>query len=161
MENLQSTETTTNIFDDQHQLVEASMGTRFLNFLIDNLFMNFALSLATGYLVGMILSYVAPDFLLTVNYEEQRGLNYFLLIFLISYFNYLFYYTICEKAFNGYTLGKIITGTKAVKNDGTALSFKDAFMRSLCRIVPFEAFSALGGRPWHDSWTNTMVVKAR
>lgn len=161
MENVQHTEPATNIFDDQHQLVEASMGSRFLNFLIDNLFMNFALSFATGYLVGMILSYVAPDFLLSVSYEENRGVNYYILIFMISYFNYLFYYTICEKAFNGYTLGKIITGTKAIRTDGTALTFKDAILRSLSRIVPFEAFSALGGRPWHDSWTNTMVVKAR
>lgn len=149
------------IFDGHIQYTEASQGNRFVNFLVDNLFMNFALSYATGYLVGYILSLVAPDFLMSIAYEEEHGFNYYLLTFIIGYFNYLFYYTICEKAFNGYTLGKLITGTKAIRIDGEPLTLKDAFLRSLSRIVPFEVFSALGNRPWHDSWTKTTVVKTR
>jgi hypothetical protein len=40
------------------------------------------------------------------------------------------------------------------------LTFKDALLRSLCRLIPFEVFSGFGV-PWHDSLTNTMVVKKR
>jgi len=148
------------IFDGHIQYTEASQGSRFVNFLIDNLFMNYALSYATGYLVGYILSLIAPQFLISIAYEETHGSNYYLLIFIIGYFNYLFYYTICEKAFNGYTLGKLITGTKAIRIDGEPLTLKDTFLRSLSRIVPFEVFSALGNKPWHDSWTKMTVVKA-
>ena len=72
--------------------------------------------------------------------------------------NYLVYYTLCEKLFRGQTLGKLITGTKSLRTDGEELTFKDALLRSLCRLVPFEVFSGFGV-PWHDSWTNTMVVK--
>ena len=31
-------------------------------------------------------------------------------------------------------------------------------LRSLSRLVPFEAFSCLGDRGWHDRWTQTFVV---
>jgi uncharacterized RDD family membrane protein YckC len=148
-----------NLFDDHVRYVEASRGSRFFNFLIDNLFMNYALSYATGYLAGTILSKVAPEFLISVAYDETST-EYYLFIFIVSYFNYLFYYTICEKAFNGYTLGKAITGTKAIRIDGGSLTFRDAFLRSLSRIVPFEALSGFG-KPWHDSWTKTTVIKAR
>jgi uncharacterized RDD family membrane protein YckC len=60
----------------------------------------------------------------------------------------------------GRTLGKLITGTKAVKTDGTPISPSLAFQRGLARIVPFEPFSALNVvcNPWHDRWTKTMVI---
>lgn len=149
------------LFDNHIQFTEASQGARFLNFLIDNLFMNYALSYATGYLVGYILAELAPEFLMSIAYSDERGLDFYLLALIIHYFNYLFYYTICEKAFNGYTLGKLITGTRAIRADGTSLTFRDALLRTLSRMVPFEVFSALGGSPWHDRWTKTVVVKAR
>lgn len=152
---------TQDLFDSHVLYTPAAQGSRFVNFLIDNLFMNFALSYATGYLVGYILLQVAPDFLNSIANDEEHGINYYLLVFIISYFNYILYYTICEKAFNGYTLGKLITGTRAIRNDGQPLTFKDALLRSLSRIVPFEVFSGLGDKPWHDSWTNTTVIKAR
>jgi uncharacterized RDD family membrane protein YckC len=63
--------------------------------------------------------------------------------------------------FRGYTLGKFITGTRAIRDDDDELTFKDALLRSLCRIVPLEVFSALAGFPWHDRWTKTKVVKTR
>ena len=63
--------------------------------------------------------------------------------------------------FKGYTLGKLLTGTKAIRVDGLQMTFKDVVIRSLSRIVPFEVFSGLGDKPWHDSWSRTMVVKTR
>lgn len=146
------------------QYTQASQGQRFLNLLIDFLFMRFVLSMATGYLFGYILGAVAPDFLREVAYEiayGDKGWRFWLLSILLGYFNFLIYYTFCERAFKGYTLGKLITGTRAIRNDGQELTFKDAILRSLSRIVPFEIFSGLGDRPWHDSWTRTSVVKAR
>ncbi|MFD2725111.1 RDD family protein [Hyunsoonleella rubra] len=58
------------------------------------------------------------------------------------------------------TLGKFITKTMVVMEDGTKPTFQDILIRSLCRFIPFEAFSFLGseGRGWHDSMSNTYVV---
>ena len=138
----------------------ASTGQRFLNYLIDNLLMRFGLSILTSMGVGVILGLIAPEYLQQIAYEENT-IDVFLLTYLVGIVNYLLYYTICEKAFRGYTLGKLITGTRVIRVDGGELTFKDALLRTLSRLVPFEPFSAFGGHPWHDTWTNTMVVKSR
>lgn len=138
----------------------ASQGQRFLNFLIDNLLMRYGLSYVSGMAIGAIISAISEDFLYEV-VTRQNQLGYYLVAFLISYLNYIFYYTICEKLFKGYTLGKFITGTRAIRQDGKELTFKDALLRSLSRLVPFEPFSGFNTLTWHDSWTKTMVIKVR
>ena len=71
--------------------------------------------------------------------------------------------TLMEALSKGKSLGKLITSTRAVNEDGSNISFKTALLRSLSRIVPFEAFSALGNpsNPWHDRWTKTYVIDER
>ncbi|MEO5947086.1 MAG: RDD family protein [Chitinophagaceae bacterium] len=160
MEDNISAEEQVNLFETEVQYTEATQGQRFLNFLIDNLFMRFILSYATGYAVGYLLLAIAPDFVAEIAYDE-RGWKFWLLAYILGIFNYVIYYTFCEKAFKGITLGKLLTGTRAIRNDGGELTFKDAMLRSLSRLVPFEPFSALAGTPWHDSWTDTRVVKTR
>lgn len=137
----------------------ATKGQRFLNFLVDNLLLRFGLSYASGYLVANIIMAISPDFLYNIVYTQSWKLYAY--GYLIAAINYLFYYTLCEKLFKGYTLGKFITGTRAIREDGAELSIKDAFLRSLSRIVPFELFSGLGNYPWHDTWTKTIVIKSR
>ena len=146
---------------DNH-FVYATQGQRFLNWLIDNLLMRYGLSYLTGMAIGTLLALTAPDFLNELAYSESRLSGGILLVtFLVGYLNYVIYYTICEKLFRGYTLGKLITGTRAIRQDGNELTFKDALLRSLSRCVPFEVFSGFNTLTWHDSWTDTMVIKAR
>jgi uncharacterized RDD family membrane protein YckC len=141
----------------QHQ--PATTGQRFLNWLIDILLMRFGLDHITGYVVGYLLGTLAPDYTRQL-IDSENNFDLFVISYLVLIFDYLFYYTICEKAFKGYTLGKLITGSRALRQDGKELTFKDALLRSLSRMVPLEPFSGFG-TPWHDSWTNTMVVKSR
>jgi len=138
----------------------ATQGQRFLNFLIDYLLMKFGLSFLTARAVGFILAIVAPKYMESLVYTLGWW-DRLLITYMVWIINYLFYYTICEKGFRGYTLGKLITGTRAIREDGGELTFKDAILRSLSRLVPLETFSAFGGYPWHDSWTKTKVIKAR
>ncbi|HEU4633744.1 MAG TPA: RDD family protein [Flavisolibacter sp.] len=145
---------------DAYNYTEASTGQRFLNCLIDNLLMRYALSWPTGYVVGYFLALAAPDFYSDIIYKQ--GFNYYVVLVMIGYFNFLVYYTFCEKVFKGYTLGKLITGTRALREDGHELTLRDAFLRSLSRCVPFEALSIwFGNGLWHDTWTKTMVIKSR
>ena len=141
-----------------NQYQYASTGQRFLNYLIDNLFMNYGLSYLTGYAVGIMIGTLFPDF--AAGFQENR-LSLTLVSLIVSILNYILYYTLCEKLFNGYTLGKLITGTRAIREDGKPLTFRNALLRSLSRLVPFEVFSGFQIRPWHDQWTGTMVVKPR
>jgi uncharacterized RDD family membrane protein YckC len=74
-------------------------------------------------------------------------------------------YYVPQETISGKTLGKYITGTKAVREHGEKLSFGQAFGRALCRFIPFEGFSFFGqnGRPrgWHDKITKTKVISTR
>lgn len=144
--------------EDLKQYEDASGGQRFLNLLIDVLLMRFALSRLTGYVVMEILINYFPDFTYRI---IDLGFEYYLTLYIIGATTTILYYTICETLFRGYTLGKLITGTRAIRQNGDELRFKDALLRSLCRLVPFEWFSGFGYRPWHDTWTNTMVIKTR
>jgi uncharacterized RDD family membrane protein YckC len=139
----------------------ASQGQRFLNWLIDNILMRFGLSYLTGTGAGLVIGIAAPDFFTNIDNSDGPFDTLLLLGILIGYLNYIIYYTLCEKLFKGRTLGKLITGTRAIRQDGKELSFKDALLRSLSRCVPFEFFSGFNTLTWHDSWTNTMVIKAR
>jgi len=69
-------------------------------------------------------------------------------------------YTSIEALSKGRSLGKVITGTVAVESyDLSRIGWKKAFLRSLCRMIPFEPLSGFGANPWHDSMTHTMVIK--
>ena len=72
------------------------------------------------------------------------------------------YYTVMEGLF-GLTIGKWITGTRVVDEAGGPPSWRQALLRSLARLIPFEAFSVLlsedgAARGWHDRLPRTRVV---
>ena len=143
--------TETDLFDENEfaEYNEASNGQRLVNYLVDSLLMRYALSYITSTLLVRFLLAVSPQTAYDLFSEENLLASY-----IITLLNHLVYYSICEKAFKGYTLGKLITGTRAIRDDGEELTFKDAFLRSLCRLVPFEALSIwFGNGPWHDTWT--------
>ncbi|MFI5131510.1 MAG: RDD family protein [Chitinophagales bacterium] len=147
------------LFKDYTHYKTAATGQRFVNWLVDNLVMRFALSYVTGTFVGIMIGKFFPDYADRISYSQDTW-DLLLLGYAVGIFNYLLYYTICEKAFKGYTLGKLISGTRAIRDDGKELTFKDALLRSLSRLVPLEAFSGFS-KPWHDSWTNTQVIQVR
>lgn len=71
-----------------------------------------------------------------------------------------------QEAYSGRTLGKWIMKTRVVNEQGGPISTGQVFGRTLCRMIPFEAFSFLsageqGPRGWHDSIPKTIVVSTR
>lgn len=58
------------------------------------------------------------------------------------------------------TFGKYITNTMVVNRDGTRPDSTRIFLRTLCRMIPFEILSFLGQPPigWHDNLSKTLVV---
>lgn len=140
------------------EYTEASANQRFLNYLIDVVLMRFGITWATSYGLVYFLNLVSPDLAYELFVEGPE----LLALYVVAFLNHIFYYTICEKAFRGYTLGKLITGTRAIREDGEELTITDALLRSLCRLVPFETISIwFGNGPWHDTWTKTKVIQTR
>lgn len=121
---------------------EANTGKRFGNYIIDYI-ATYIMSFGIGLVFGLS------------GYSD----NLFGSI-LFSLFLTLLYYWGMEAAF-GKTLGKFITQTTVLSEDGTKPTATQLMGRTLSRLVPFEPFSYLGGNPprgWHDRWSRTVTV---
>ena len=135
----------------QRQLVPAGHGKRLANYLIDL----FAFSILFS-IVLVVWSSIDPERFSTAPQNTIQELFNNLLVSVL----YAFYMGIIEALFKGKSLGKLITGTRAVCRNGQPIDTKTAFYRGLIRIVPFCPLSGLGMpcNPWQDRWTQTMVI---
>lgn len=75
------------------------------------------------------------------------------------------YYASMEVIF-GATPGKLVTGTRVVMEDGSRAGLGRIALRTLCRFIPFEAFTFLtrrGRAPvgLHDRLSKTRVILVR
>jgi len=138
--------------DPAYQCVQASGGKRFANYLID-LIVFFIIVFIAAFVVGML----NPQTINSIA-EENTGIDIIENLVYTAIFTLYLFGT--EAIFKGKTVGKLITGTRAVNEDGSNITAKTALLRSLSRIVPFEVLSALGSPsyPWHDKWSKTYVV---
>ena len=143
--------TTSDLLASENYLVRASNNKRLGNYIID-LVVFYSLFV----LFGILMVFVSPETIDRI--PDDPGFD--LVDRLITLFLYGLYMSVTEAIFKGNTLGKIITGTRAVNLDGSPISVKTAFGRGFSKAVPFCAFSALGSPciPWQDKWTNTMVI---
>lgn len=142
MENIQE-----NLLSDlESNLVRASAGKRFINFIVDYIANTIVLS---------IILYLFS--LLSLNLFSESN---FLIIFILEIILIGTIYGLFEIVFKGRSFGKLLTGTKVVNLSGTDIDSSTALKRGFSRLVPFEPFSALGEgcNPWHDRWTNTIVI---
>lgn len=117
-----------------------SAGTRFANYFIDGIIHSvlYYVIMFGGVDSGLI---AGPEVL-------------FLRIFII-----VGYYSILEGTM-GKTIGKMVTGTIVVMEDGSKPTTDKIIARSFSRLIPFNAFSFLflNGVGWHDTISKTRVV---
>lgn len=145
-------------FEHTVDLTPVSPGLRFVNYLVDVIAF-YAVSFLIGILAAFVIAATGPK---AYNDNASDSAGAMQLLLLLAWISIMvLYYTLFEFFAKGRTLGKMATGTMAVREDGSNLTFKDAFFRTLCRFIPLEIFSAFGYRPWHDSLTRTLVIKRR
>ena len=141
--------------DLEVNLVQAGSGKRLANYLIDLVVFYILL-----FCFGVVIAALDPNASEDLNSVTALSSLADRLITLLCYGIYM---GLVEGLFKGKSLGKVITGTRAVNTDGSRINFKTGFLRGLSKAVPFDAFSALGQPPypWHDKWANTYVIIER
>ncbi|MGB3452790.1 MAG: RDD family protein [Moheibacter sp.] len=129
----------------------ASSGLRFANFIVDNILYAIVSNIIQAFLL----------FVLIPNSNLGDSDPVFIIFWILfSIFFVTMFYAVQEYLFKGRTIRKFVTGTRAVTLDGEEPDFKRYFIRSLCRIIPFEPFSFLfSASGWHDTISKTRVVK--
>jgi uncharacterized RDD family membrane protein YckC len=130
----------------------ASGWKRFANYMVDIVFIY--------YIIFNYLDVVRYwSFLNRNGYRYSYRDSYGYIPVLVPLISLMFYYFILEGIFNT-TAGKCATNTVVVNSSGEVPSVGQRLGRTLCRLIPFEAFSFLGknARGWHDTITDTYVV---
>ena len=130
----------------------ASHRQRFLNLLMDY--------------VGQLFLYIFA-FIIAGTIAQMNGNKDFMVNFVkndIAQYTFaacitLLYYNVFE-IFTSRTLGKYITNTIVVDDNGEKPNHEAVLIRSLCRLIPFEmlSFMRIPARGWHDSISKTYVV---
>jgi uncharacterized RDD family membrane protein YckC len=142
-----------NLLDDARITpIQARSGKRLANYIIDLIFFYIAWKVFFR-LIGLKIA-------MSMIGEDDGKLTIYGKVLLIAVIFETSLMSAIEFLGGGRSLGKMLTRTRAVNDDGTPITFKTALLRRLSRMVPFEAFSALGSpsAPWHDRWTNTRVI---
>jgi uncharacterized RDD family membrane protein YckC len=115
-------------------------------------FVDIIISLALFFAISLLLQ-LTPAMMFVVEIFDEP----ILISIYANGFN-LFYYLLFESLF-GATPAKLIFGYTVITSKATKPGFLRVFARTLVRLVPFEPLSCLATRGWHDSLTNTYVVK--
>jgi uncharacterized RDD family membrane protein YckC len=127
---------------------KSSKTIRFINLILD--------ILVIKYLFNFVVDYI----LLSIDpliFERQSNLQGFLFEKWICCI--FIYYALCEYL-TGRTIGKLITGTHVISNNGTRPKLLNILIRSFLRLIPLEALTFLGNNGLHDSGSDTIVVSS-
>jgi uncharacterized RDD family membrane protein YckC len=128
-------------------IVPASKGRRFGTFVID-----YVCFLLLSALAGVLIALVWGD----EGLDAIEKLPDVVLGVAILSVYYIFFEGLWAR-----TPGKFVFGTVVVNEQGGRPSIGQIIGRTFCRYIPFEAFSCLGERAWHDSIPKTLVVLAK
>ena len=133
--------------EPERAIVPASKGRRFGTLVID-----YVCFQVLAFCIGLVIALVFGD----SGLDGLQKIPDLLLGVLIIAVYYIFFEGLWAR-----TPGKFVFGTIVVNEQGGKPSIGQVVGRTFCRLIPFEAFSCLGDRGWHDSIPKTVVVMAR
>lgn len=126
-------------------------GPRFGHFIIDTIVIQVLI---------VFIQYILSLINLMVGFDNALGLTIALMSSISGLLLYPLMYFICELYWQQ-TPGKFLTKTVVINEYGNKPDIRQVALRSLIRLVPFEAFSCFGdtySHGWHDRWAETFVV---
>jgi uncharacterized RDD family membrane protein YckC len=101
-----------------------------------------------NFVIGLFMGLLAPELVFSMPDIVWN---------LISMLIVAMYYFAVESTM-GTSIGKLVTNSVVIDEYGDKPNSSALLGRSFSRIIPFEAFSCLAERGWHDKFSNTFVV---
>lgn len=138
--------------------ITASIGQRFLNYLIDGLMQCVLLIVGTIFIFiisDLFGSKKAFNFFATL---EHNTIGLYTVVFIVVSVYYNFFEIIFAR-----TVGKFITQTIVVDENGEKPHYDHILIRTLCRFIPFYGLFVLinPARGIHDNLSKTYVADKR
>lgn len=132
----------------------ASQGQRFANSLLDTV-AYYLLMIGIGVLLGILAQLLESPALVDWLINIDGFTNLLFTITITSSYFFIF------ESLGATTLGKLVTKTIVVDENGNKPNSRQLLIRTFSRLIPFDAFSYLGNpsRGWHDRFSDTYVVK--
>ena len=128
-----------------------SSGTRLIHTIVDSICL-FILIFFLSFILGLF-SFIFGDFL------NINDLTIPLLEFTTILLAFFLYFVYMEFKFQK-TVGKYITKTKVIMNDGRKPDLNEIFIRTACRLIPLDNISFIFTKNgFHDRLSNTTVIK--
>lgn len=135
---------------DSYEKVKTVSGfKRFIHFVIDYFF------IYVFCIISLIVTAVIIELTINVSVDFEN-IDDFIFTLMFTAF-YISYYLLFEH-FAQTTIGKAIMGCKVYNEYGAKPSFTQLLKRTFSRIIPFEVFSCLSDRGWHDTNSETYVI---
>jgi uncharacterized RDD family membrane protein YckC len=126
--------------------IESTRTQRFLHLLVDTL----------------VLYLIFPKFAHFLYWfgsgDYSGGNNSALIHYCVILAGRVLYYFIMESIWSA-TPAKLLTQTRITDEQGQRVNALNIFGRTLSRFIPFNALSFFGNRGWHDSMSNTYVLR--
>lgn len=132
------------------RLVQVVTGwDRFWHYIIDSICVGII-----GFVIGLIFTLGQIGF---GSFSFQNG--HFEINLVGSFLGLGFYFLF--ELLTGSTPGKMLLGRVVINEYAEKPEAGAIAIRTISRWVPFEAFSCLGDRGWHDRWSDTFVVNKK
>jgi uncharacterized RDD family membrane protein YckC len=148
----------TQLSEFEESLVVPSLGRRFINHLLDKIAVFFF-----AFVYTCILVFVSTIILnLAFKHVHISIRPYIRILFYTVYFLTHFVYYILFEFKTGKTIAKFFTKTRVFSVDNSPLTYKKVFIRTLCRLIPFNLLSFFflnDHKGWHDTISKTKVLK--
>jgi uncharacterized RDD family membrane protein YckC len=126
---------------------------RFGHFIIDRIIF-YIFTWIFGIALGLLLAITGATDVIRAEYFN-------LTVTLFTYiFLYPLYYFVFEASMQS-SPGKLIMGRVVVNEYGEKPALNQILARSFSRIVPFEPFSCFSTLGWHDTWSDTYVLRKK
>lgn len=121
------------------------VGTRIIHMVVDGAIYN----LIAVFLFVIVIFAIKP----------QDELQMQLILYTVYATAFFSYYMVMEYTYQK-TVGKFITKTKVVLTDGSKPDVGVILLRTICRLIPFDAISFISGKDgFHDTLSKTTLVK--
>lgn len=137
-------------------ITDTSRWQRFFHWIIDSTIM--------ALIFIPIIIFLSHGFIDSDMYRESESLQMFFrgkaALYVITFVVLFIYYPISEILF-GASPAKFLTESRVVNSKAESPNFSSIFLRTLCRNIPFDALSFFSQRGWHDSLSETYVVKEK